>query len=81
MNIDLRNVSVTFEDNINKIKREYRCKTNTQAVEICVINFLKTTEKKEDLIRELNDTKRELREIKEKINLGIEVFRFLEKVK
>lgn len=81
MNIDLRNVSERFEENVNEIKKLKKIKNNTKVVEICVLNYLKLEKQKEDLEQETYRLKAELRSIKGKINLFKEFISFVEEIK
>lgn len=74
MNIDLRNVSERFEENVTKIKQLKGYKTNTTAVEHCVNNFLRVEEEKEELKKELEIAKRSRDRYKSKILNFKEVF-------
>lgn len=74
MNIDLRNVSEKFENNINQLKKNYGYKTNTHAVEHCVNNYLRIEEEKKELEKELEIAKRRMKSYKNKISCFKEAF-------
>ncbi|MDQ8014463.1 MAG: hypothetical protein REI96_18590 [Flavobacterium nitrogenifigens] len=60
MNIDLRNISSEFENEVNKIKREFDINTNSKAVENAVVNYLKNLEDIKKLKEELSQVKHNL---------------------
>lgn len=60
MNIDLRNISSEFENQVNKIKRQFDINTNSKAVEYSVVNYLQKLEEIEKLKQQLSDTKHKL---------------------
>jgi hypothetical protein len=81
MNIDLRDVSIEFQKEIEEIKKINDYKTNIKAVSHCVINHLKNIHEIEKLKNELYLSRKEISEIKGKINLGVEFFDFLNRIK
>ena len=60
MNIDLRNISSEFENQVNKIKRQFDINTNSKALEYSVVNYLQKLEEIEKLKQQLSDTKHKL---------------------
>ncbi|KLT70356.1 MULTISPECIES: hypothetical protein [unclassified Flavobacterium] len=60
MNIDLRNISLEFETEVNRIKKEFDISTNSKAVEHSVINYFKKLEEIKTLKEELFKTKQSL---------------------
>ncbi|WP_374172736.1 hypothetical protein [Flavobacterium tructae] len=67
MNIDLRNVSENFENNVNQLKNEFEISTNSKAVEYATVNYLGKLKQIERLEKELRDTRLELSEIKKDV--------------
>ena len=67
MNIDLRNVSERFEENVNKVKKTHSYNTNTSAVEHCVCNFLRIEEENREIKEELRIAKLTISRYKGKI--------------
>lgn len=64
MNIDLRNISEEFEEQVNRIKLEFEINTNSKAVEFCTVNYLKQLKTIEELRTELHKVRNEMRDIK-----------------
>ncbi|MEA9415913.1 hypothetical protein [Flavobacterium sp. PL02] len=66
MNIDLRNISEEFENQVNAIKKEFQISTNSKAVEFCTLNYLSQLKTIEDLRSMLHNalTDAKLKQIK-----------------
>lgn len=64
MNIDLRNISPEFEKAVEAVKKEFGISTNSKAVELCTINYLKSLQTIENLRTGLNSKNIELCEVK-----------------
>jgi hypothetical protein len=77
MNIDLRNVSERFEENVNKVKKLHRYNTNTSVVEHCVCNFLRIEEENREIKEELRIAKLTINRYKTKIGNFREAFKDL----
>lgn len=60
MNIDLRNISEEFENQVNQIKKDFLISTNSKAVEYCTLNYLQKLDEIEKLKQELKETKQSL---------------------
>lgn len=64
MNIDLRNISTEFEKQVEAVKEEFGISTNSKAVELCTVNYLKQLKTIEELRKGLNAKSIELQQIK-----------------
>jgi hypothetical protein len=64
MNIDLRNISAEFEKQVEAVKLEFGIMTNSKAVELCTVNYLKQLKTIEELRTSLNAKSNELQQIK-----------------
>lgn len=64
MNIDLRNISEDFEEQVNRVKLQFDINTNSKAVEYCTVNYLKKLKEIEDLRTQLHNAKNEMRDLK-----------------
>lgn len=64
MNIDLRNISEEFENQVNQIKKDFLISTNSKAVEYCTLNYLQKLDEIEKLKKELNETKQSLHNVR-----------------
>jgi hypothetical protein len=80
MNIDLRNISEEFENEVNKVKSQFGINTNSKAVEICVVNYLSKIKTIESLRASLLDKERELLEIKNDVKTFTGSFSRLTKI-
>lgn len=68
MNIDLRNISEEFENQVNEVKKRFHVNTNSKAVELCVANYFIKLKEIESLKNELDKANRDLRIADNKIN-------------
>lgn len=68
MNIDLRNISPEFENQVNEVKKRFYVNTNSKAVELCVANYFIKLKEIENLKNELDKANRDLRIAENKIN-------------
>lgn len=68
MNIDLRNISPEFENQVNEVKKRFHVNTNSKAVELCVANYFIKLKDIENLKTELEKAKRDLRIAEGKIS-------------
>jgi archaellum component FlaC len=64
MNIDLRNISSEFEKHVEAVKIEFGISTNSKAVELCTVNYLKQLKTIEELRKLLNSKSNELQQVK-----------------
>lgn len=55
MYINLRNLSEEFEQSVEEVKEHFQINTNSKAVEICTVNYLKKLKEIENLKQRLND--------------------------
>jgi len=79
MNIDLRNISKEFENEVNEVKKSFQISTNSKAVEYCVINYFTKLREIEKLKFELNKEKQEHSIFKDKVNQLKELFAWINK--
>lgn len=68
MNIDLRNISPEFENQVNEVKKRFYVNTNSKAVELCVANYFIKLKEIENLKNELDKANQDLRIAERKIN-------------
>lgn len=67
MNIDLRNISAEFEKQVEAVKKEFGISTNSKAVELCTVNYLKQLKTIDELRKGLNSQAIELQQIKNNV--------------
>lgn len=79
MNIDLRNISEEFEQEVNKVKKSFDISTNSKAVEYCVINYHSKLKEIEKLKKELNNEKEKHSILKNKLQQLKELFAWINK--
>lgn len=80
MNIDLRNISSDFENEIIKVKKKYGISTNSKAVEYCVVRYLQMIQENEKLRSDLNLEKNRLEEIKNNVKSFSQALRSLDQI-
>lgn len=79
MNIDLRNISVDFENRVNEIKKNFDINTNSKAVEYCVVNYFTNLKEIENLKIELNKEKQQHSILQNKVSQLKELFAWINK--
>ena len=79
MNIDLRNISEEFENQVTAVKKSFDINTNSKAVEYCVINYLIKLKEIEKLKKELNNEKEKHSNLKNKLHQLKELFAWINK--